>query len=131
MDNDAICISEDRYLENLDWASRSYHAALKGTPVPCRGCNKEFSLLKLFRCYHCGSYFCPACSGDHFGERDGHLFQVVGKVTHGLVVCRDFECQSRSECHHSQPHVMEEECCLVCGADEPYSRCFPVDGANG
>ncbi len=76
----SICLTEDQYLENLDWAAKSYRAALKKEPVPCRGCKQGFELIKLFRCYHCGSYFCPNCARDHFGERDGRLFESVLKA---------------------------------------------------
>ena len=73
----AICITEQDYLENLDWAAKSYQQAMIEGVVKCRGCEKKLPLLRLFRCFHCGSYFCPNCARDHFGEREGPLHNAV------------------------------------------------------
>ena len=77
LEKGATCITEAEYLENLDWAAKSYNAALRGKPVPCRGCNSIFDLVKLFRCYHCGSYFCPNCAREHFGKREESLHNAA------------------------------------------------------
>ena len=69
LEKENIKISGADYLENLDWAAKSFKAAMKGEPVPCRGCGKKFPLVRLFRCFNCESYFCPECARAHFGER--------------------------------------------------------------
>ncbi|MBU0969189.1 MAG: hypothetical protein KKC20_01015 [Proteobacteria bacterium] len=46
-----------------------------------------------------------------------------------IVECRDLDCASRGKCPHSSWHPENEECHYVCGADEPCSRCFPVEAA--
>ena len=56
---------------NLVWASESHRAAWKRLDVPCRGCAKRFALSQLYRCFHCGSYFCYGCARVHFGDRPG------------------------------------------------------------
>ncbi|MCF6246899.1 MAG: hypothetical protein L3J69_06005 [Desulfobacula sp.] len=71
-----ICIDDKDYMKNLEWAAKSYQAAMLGKEIPCRGCEKDFSLLKLFRCFHCGSYFCPNCARDHFGERPLRIMEA-------------------------------------------------------
>lgn len=78
-------ITDQDYQANLEWVEKSYKAAMTGRAVPCRGCESIFPLFKLFRCYHCGSYFCPNCSKEHFGERNGRIeiakgFKVKGKT---------------------------------------------------
>jgi hypothetical protein len=66
---DSVCISDVNYEGNLEWVAKSYRKAMKGELIPCRVCQKKFPLVKLFRCFHCGSYFCPKCGREHFGER--------------------------------------------------------------
>ncbi|MCG8635426.1 MAG: hypothetical protein MI863_16455 [Desulfobacterales bacterium] len=48
-----------------------------------------------------------------------------------MMMCLDWGCMSRSECHHSEPHEEGSECTFVCGADEPCSRCYPVEDCHG
>ena len=62
-------VSLQEYSDNLYWAQKSYRQAIRGELITCRGCECKFELLRLFRCYFCGSYFCPGCSKEHFGER--------------------------------------------------------------
>jgi rRNA maturation endonuclease Nob1 len=73
--NNATCISDAEYQKNIDWASKSYGEAARSGIVTCRGCDNPFPLIKVFRCYHCGSYFCPACARNHFGSREGQMFE--------------------------------------------------------
>lgn len=84
LENKAACLCDDKYLENLEWANKSYHAAYQGRPVPCRGCEKTFQLYKLFRCYHCGSYFCTGCAPKHFGKRDSRILHVVERINKNM-----------------------------------------------
>ncbi len=63
-------LTPEQRQENLDWAKNSYKQALKGELVTCRGCEKDFKLVMLYRCWFCGSYFCPICCKDHFGSRE-------------------------------------------------------------
>jgi len=49
------------------------------------------------------------------------------KASECEVVCDDLDCQSRKDCPHSRPHKEIEECQFICGADEPCSRCHPVE----
>ena len=63
------CLSDEKQDENLEWAAKSYRQAMTRGIVACRGCGKQFALLRLFRCFSCGSYFCPNCAREHFGER--------------------------------------------------------------
>jgi hypothetical protein len=74
MSNPAL--SHNEYEKNLEWAAKSYREAFAGEPVTCRGCDRKFELIKLFRCFHCGSYFCPHCARAHFGPRGGGRFKV-------------------------------------------------------
>jgi len=53
--------------ENFSWMYDSYHNAIKHGVVQCRGCWEWLWLKYLFRCFHCGSYFCTKCGYDHFG----------------------------------------------------------------
>ena len=69
-------ISHEKWEENLEWAAKSYREAYSGEPVTCRGCDRKFELIKLFRCFHCGSYFCPHCARAHFGNRTGGRYEV-------------------------------------------------------
>ena len=78
---DTVCISDADYEENLEWVAKSYHQAMKGGLVECRGCENKFPLLKLFRCYHCGSYFCPNCARKHFGERMNRIEMETEVIT--------------------------------------------------
>jgi hypothetical protein len=41
--------------------------AASGTVVTCAGCNQGFPLRYLYRCRHCGLWFCGACGEIHFG----------------------------------------------------------------
>lgn len=66
MEPDVSMLPDNIRTEDMDWAARSYCQALKGSAVTCRGCREDFPLLMLYRCYHCGSYFCPKCARDHF-----------------------------------------------------------------
>ena len=67
--NVVAALSDAQYRENMDWARTSYAYALNGEPVQCRGCWDWFDLHMLFRCWFCGSYFCPKCAHAHFGAR--------------------------------------------------------------
>lgn len=124
-----LCLNRAGYIEILEWASKSYEEAMDTGIVTCRGCGKKFPLLKLFRCFHCYSYFCLACAGKHFGDRDGRMTEdTVYPSGHPsrLVVCMDYDCQSRKECLHAKPHKEIEECRHRCGSEQPCSRCYPV-----
>ena len=35
----------------------------------CAACDRMFPVLKLYRCYFCGLYFCEGCGSKHFGPR--------------------------------------------------------------
>lgn len=129
MENKPVCISRTQYLENLDWAAKSYAAALREQPIPCRGCENTFAPAKLYRCYHCGSYFCPACAPAHFGKRDGRLFEALAKTVRDLVICSDTACECRDDCPHSKPHHRASECTFMHGSDAPCARCKPVEEA--
>ena len=32
-------------------------------------CDFTYSLIELYRCYHCGLWLCPVCAKKHFGKR--------------------------------------------------------------
>ncbi len=32
-------------------------------------CNMAYRPTQLYRCYHCGIWFCPVCAKKHFGKR--------------------------------------------------------------
>ena len=55
--------------ETMAYEARAFRAARGGRPVQCRGCGEFFAQYRMFRCFHCGCYFCPACARVHFGER--------------------------------------------------------------
>jgi len=120
LEKNASCVTDEDCQENIDWAQRSYREALNNETVHCRGCKEKFSLLRLYRCFHCGSFFCPSCARVHFGDRDG-------VKSSGLVVCLDMDCESRGDCPHSKPHAENKECLFDCGVDTPCSRCHPVE----
>jgi len=62
-------LTQEQYQENLNWAAKSYRQAIREELITCRGCNKQFRLFHLYRCWFCGTYFCHKCSIIHFGER--------------------------------------------------------------
>lgn len=37
-----------------------------GIKVTCQ-CEKSISITKMYKCHHCGIYFCRPCGADHFG----------------------------------------------------------------
>jgi len=39
----------------------------KDIKVDCT-CGKSISINAMFRCHHCGIYFCRTCGGEHFKE---------------------------------------------------------------
>ena len=57
--------------EILMEAHKQYKQALKGEQIDCAGCDRRPVLLKMYRCYFCGRYYCPACAKEHFGSREG------------------------------------------------------------
>ena len=62
-------LTPEEYEENLQWVKDSYLQAYTGQKVTCRGCNRQFPLYALYRCFFCGSYYCRLCSKEHFGDR--------------------------------------------------------------
>jgi len=62
-------LTPEQRKENIDWIIKTHRQAIRGRPVTCRGCEIDFELHLLYRCYFCGSYFCGACSENHFGSR--------------------------------------------------------------
>lgn len=45
-------------------------AVVAGKAPECACCNSETKrFIYAFRCYHCGLWFCPKCSEDHFGPK--------------------------------------------------------------
>jgi len=63
-----IKITKKEQEENYQWMVSSLFNAKKLGIVQCRGCWKWFDLHVLYRCFHCGSYFCTHCSYQHFGR---------------------------------------------------------------
>ena len=57
--------------EHLLKARKQYEQALAEKPINCAGidCDRSLELIKMFRCFFCGAYFCPRCSRAHFGDR--------------------------------------------------------------
>jgi len=44
--------------------------------VTCYGHKPPFPtypIWKMYRCYHCGEFFCEQCAKGHFGKRPNHL----------------------------------------------------------
>lgn len=37
--------------------------------LTCGGCGKTMRLIRAFRCYLCGIYFCDTCAAKHFGKK--------------------------------------------------------------
>lgn len=62
-----IAMTKEESDENISWMYDSYRNAVRDGVVQCRGCWEWFWLKNLFRCFHCGSYFCTKCSYGHFG----------------------------------------------------------------
>lgn len=63
-------LTDEQSQENFDWMFDSYHRAIKGEPIQCRGCWEWLYLWELYRCFFCGSYFCSKCAHEHFGPRN-------------------------------------------------------------
>ena len=63
-----IKLTEEEREDNFNWMIDSYHNAKHEGIVQCRGCWEWFDLHNLFRCFHCGLYFCTYCSYKHFGR---------------------------------------------------------------
>jgi len=43
-----------------------HRQAIKRELVNCADCKHERPLYKLYRCFFCGRYYCPACALYHF-----------------------------------------------------------------
>jgi len=54
-------------VELLGKIEKQYRKALKGEKVKCAECDFETVILHLYRCYHCGLWFCFRCGKEHFG----------------------------------------------------------------
>lgn len=124
---DGACnLTEEQYEANLIWARNSYAQAFLGKQVTCRGCERDFKLVQLFRCFHCGSYFCRKCARVHFGDRPS-AFPVKAEPP-VMVVCRDYGCGYRRDCPHGEPHLEMDEChgfnCITPGRQ---ARCEPLE----
>ena len=39
----------------------------RGVKITCQ-CGKTVSIIKMYRCHHCGIYYCRTCGVEHFGE---------------------------------------------------------------
>ncbi|MBA3009744.1 MAG: hypothetical protein KKF12_12150 [Proteobacteria bacterium] len=63
--------------------------------------------------------------GEHYARQAAEWLEKLPAI----VECRDMDCETRGECPHSSWHPENEECHYVCGADEPCSRCYPVEAA--
>ena len=51
-------------------SSTQLKLAKKGEPIPCAdGCGKARKAWRMYRCYYCNLYRCPACAEKHFGGR--------------------------------------------------------------
>jgi hypothetical protein len=64
--------TDDEKMKVLDTVAKQYRAAFKGEDIKCADCKRKFSLLRTFRCYYCGRYYCVICAGNHF---DGSRFK--------------------------------------------------------
>ena len=63
-----IKITEKEQEENYQWMISSLFNARNNGIVQCRECWEWFDLYALYRCFHCGSYFCTCCAYKHFGR---------------------------------------------------------------
>lgn len=74
-----VFITEEEREENFNWVlTSSYHAKVDGI-VQCRGCWEWYDLCQLYRCFHCGSWFCTRCSYQHFGPHPEVIIKEKGK----------------------------------------------------
>lgn len=53
-------------------------SAAKSVKIDCQ-CGKSITITKMYRCHHCGIYFCRKCGTEHFGEDTTGL---VGRLSH-------------------------------------------------
>jgi len=50
----------------LEVVQKQLRQAIKGELVNCVDCQQERPLAKIYRCFFCGRYYCPACAKHHF-----------------------------------------------------------------
>lgn len=62
--------SDGRRVELLTIIRDQYRLAKPGPP-PCACCGHALEWHRLYRCYDCDLWLCPACSRAHFGARPG------------------------------------------------------------
>ena len=52
--------------EILTVVQEQYRQAMMEEFINCAGCNQERPVLKIYRCFFCGRYYCPTCAHWHF-----------------------------------------------------------------
>jgi hypothetical protein len=46
-----------------------------GVVIEC-GCGRARPMELMFRCFHCGLWFCDVCSPEHFGSENGQQHEL-------------------------------------------------------
>ena len=55
-----------------------------GIKIPCQ-CGKSPSLNQMYRCHHCGIWFCRTCGNEHFDKDE------TGLVGNSLIKGKNYE----------------------------------------
>ena len=46
-------------------------SAIRGEPVKCGDCDTKMAAWRMYKCFHCGVFYCGDCGKIHFGPDKG------------------------------------------------------------